>query len=113
MMVFELRSLPVEAFSNICSENRKELSTRSEFAFSITEANYQSFDDIASERSFSGQGAKQLQRIDWTDLCDPMAKYSKEVDYELSFWFFADDQHAVNTQIWLWERGFGWERNQV
>jgi hypothetical protein len=101
---FELRSLPVEAFSNICSENRKELSMRSEFAFSITEANYQSFDDIASERSFSGQGAKQLQRIDWTDLCDPMAKYSEEVDYELSFWFFADDQHAVNTQIWLWER---------
>lgn len=65
---------------------------------------YHSFDTNQSDRAFSGSGALQVKRSDWTPLIPKNTPLQLEVPFELSFWFYAGDQHAVNTQIWFWER---------
>ena len=61
-------------------------------------------DSLKTNRAFNGIGAKEFDRMNWFPLL-PRGTYIDSIQrYELSFWVYAGDQHAVNTQIWFWER---------
>lgn len=65
---------------------------------------YNSFDGKPSDLTYSGEGAMQFQKNDWTLLLPDRFEIGDTHLHELSFWFYADKQHAVNTQLWYWER---------
>jgi len=65
---------------------------------------YDSFDGEPSDLAYSGEGAMQFQKNDWTLLLPDRFEIGDTHLHELSFWFYADTQHAVNTQLWFWER---------
>lgn len=107
---FELYDLDPESLAAIAeqmAENaryRQPAATLPDSSVVITKNVYfRSFDEIASDHSFHGGGSLSVDRLDWTDLLPDSLYLSDSVDYELSFWFYAGDQHAVNTQLWLWE----------
>lgn len=103
---YELRKLDPENIKQIVDENNLELSSRQSKAKPVKAAmnNYRSFDDLSSEKVFAGEGALQINRIDWTDLMPSESMLTADSMAELSFWFYAGHQQAVNTQIWLWEK---------
>lgn len=103
---YELRKLDAIALQHIANENFQEITLRQETAKPLSESNeyFEFFDQQNSERAFAGPGALQVERIEWTDLMPAEQHLSADSTYELSFWFYAGDQQAVNTQLWLWER---------
>ncbi len=61
-------------------------------------------DSLQNDHAFSGNGAKEFNRINWFPIL-PRGTYIDSIQsYELSFWLYAGNQHSVNTQIWFWER---------
>lgn len=61
-------------------------------------------DSLQTSKSFKGNGAIEFDRVKWLSLL-PRGNYVDSIlPMELSFWVYAGDQHAVNTQIWYWER---------
>lgn len=72
---------------------------------------YASFDheQTTNIEAFDGAGAKQFDRKEWFSILPIGIVFDSIQSYELSFWVYAADQHAVNTQIWFWERAAGQE----
>ncbi len=106
---YTLRSLKFSEIQKIVDHNRSVVLSKKDSANRITPTYINSFDSDSTQISFAGPSAKQVQRIEWTDLIEPDLNLDKEEQYELSFWFYAGDQHSVNTQVWLWERNLAEE----
>jgi hypothetical protein len=56
---------------------------------------------------YRGEGARSFDRKDWTALIPKGTQLKDDGAYELSFWVRYKDSHAVNTQVWFWERKAG------
>jgi hypothetical protein len=65
---------------------------------------FESFNQQPSEIKFQGIGAKSFNRKDWFPIIENGTVLKEDGPYELSFWVKYNDEHAVNTQIWFWER---------
>lgn len=104
---FELRRLPVSAFTEILKETEQKFSKWQSEAqllsssFQNETIYYQSLDDSAATNSFKN-GAWTFTRDLWTDLIPEKTSLIDSTVYELSFWFDASEQNAVNTQVWQW-----------
>lgn len=107
---FELYDLDLQSLAAIIEENTRNASIRQPAAILLDSAvvtregvYFRSFDETDSGHVFRGGGSLALDRLDWTDLLPDTFYLPDSTDHELSFWFYAGDQHAVNTQVWLWE----------
>lgn len=104
---FELRRLPVSAFEEILKETEQKFSKWQSEAqllnssFQNDTIYYQSLDDSNSTNGFKN-GAWTFTRDLWTDLIPEKTSLIDSTVYELSFWFDASSQNAVNTQVWQW-----------
>lgn len=65
---------------------------------------FKSFDEIATETKFHGSGAMSFNRKDWFPIIEKGTFLKENESYELSFWIKYNQDHAVNTQVWFWER---------
>ncbi|MEZ4721461.1 MAG: hypothetical protein R2813_06235 [Flavobacteriales bacterium] len=109
---FELRELELTAFAEIPRENVMQIkadSAETSTTGPLDGMYYYSFDDMESQRAFVKPGALGVDRIAWTEIIHQGFRLKDTTDHELSFWFYAGAQHAVNTQLWFWERSDGEE----
>ena len=101
---YTIRSLEFSSIHKIVDYNKRNVLSRIDSANNRTIVYQGSHGSDSSDIRFCEENSRHAQRIDWTDLIDPTLNLESGEEYELSFWFYAGDQHSVNTQVWLWER---------
>jgi hypothetical protein len=110
---YKLYRFPVSAFKAIYTEALE--ATRSKLADALllsavpdsVELRYESYDEAPTSLRYRGEGALSFDRKDWTALIPKGTQLKDDGAYELSFWVRYKDSHAVNTQVWFWERKAG------
>jgi hypothetical protein len=112
---YQLYDLPAKAFDALAQANAAEALALIDSSFhlnatAIHEADKYIFfnsldmDSFQTNKAFNGKGCLEFDRTKWLSLL-PRGNYIDTISpLELSFWVYAGDQHAVNTQIWYWER---------
>ncbi|GAB5539441.1 MAG: hypothetical protein Salg2KO_15440 [Salibacteraceae bacterium] len=100
-----LYSLSVNDFDSIAAMNRTKITSRKyDSTGHNTLISLESFDNLPSKHIFSGDGAKRMERIEWTDIFPKGIHLDEGITYELSFWWKAETQEQLNTELWYWER---------
>ncbi len=107
---YDLRSLSLTALKDLYADQVAAVRAEAPEAVTVQtsvdslDVTYHSFDDANTALHYRGGGALAFDRKDWTPLISKGTTFQKLGTYELSFWVHYTDAHAVNTQVWFWER---------
>ncbi len=102
---FSLATLPVQAF-NQGWDSWIAMADTLEDNLDLNQVIYQDFEDISSERSFTGKGSIYLKKGSMELFSEKLYERFSDSMLELSFWLYVDHRtdNMPTPELWQWDK---------